>query len=142
MGKRVIDLIGSQLKRNIYYCVFAVIAGIMIAYTLVADVRRVPDAADMGTEKEERVNVLVMGTDRQASLCDVMMLVSIGSHMGRPSARASIPYDIPRNKNPAIIGIVCGNAALRATVILLFFICGNTFQYHGQVLLRARFDLL
>ena len=77
MGKRVIDLIGSQLKRNIYYCVFAVIAVIMIAYTLAADVRRVSDAADMGTEKEGRVNVLVMGTDRQASLCDVMMLVSI-----------------------------------------------------------------
>ena len=92
MGKRVIDLIGSQLKRNIYYCVFAVIAGIMMAYTLAADVRRVPDAADMGVEKEERVNVLVMGTDRQASLCDVMMLVSIDK-----AANTVIAVQIPRD---------------------------------------------
>ena len=92
MGKRVIGLIGSHQKRKVYYFVFAVLSALMLICVFLSAAWQESDAVDAGVESEERVNVLVLGTDRQAGLCDVMMLVSIDK-----TANTATAVQIPRD---------------------------------------------
>lgn len=79
MGKRVngLNKIIEKNKKICFYA-FALLAAIALTYVTLSCVLKPADAKGVTAEvNDKNVNVLVLGTDRQAGLCDVMMLVSI-----------------------------------------------------------------
>ena len=93
MGKRVYGLNKIKFNTKIAFLVFSVLS--VIALTAVALTQgggESPRNDGNVSGESELINVLFMGTDRQAGLCDVMMLVSIDGIANTVTA-VQIPRD-------------------------------------------------
>ena len=94
MGKKVYGL-NKIFKENkkVFYYAFSLLSVLALICVMVSATEKCSDTAGTAAKvRDERVNVLVMGTDRQAGLCDVMMLVSINK-----AADTATAVQIPRD---------------------------------------------
>ena len=76
MGKRVYGLNKIKLNKKIFLFAFAALSVFVLTLVVLTQDGNVLENQDDLIDGD-LINVLVMGTDRQAGLCDVMMLVSI-----------------------------------------------------------------
>ena len=76
MGKRVYGLNKIKLNKKIFLFAFAALSVFVLTLVVLTQGGNVLENQDDLIDGD-LINVLVMGTDRQAGLCDVMMLVSI-----------------------------------------------------------------